>query len=111
MFESNKILSTKLNIVATTVRVPISYCHGESVYVKFENEVNLDDIKNGLGCEYIEFTEDIIYPINCIKTNKTFVYRLRQKSSKEIVFFVLANNLRRGAAFNAIEILRRLEQL
>ena len=46
MFESQKILGEKFNIVATAVRVPISFCHGESVYVKFSKKVNFEEVKN-----------------------------------------------------------------
>lgn len=108
IFETNKILKSNIHIIATTVRVPISYCHGESVYVKFENNVDFDIIKRELNCDYIDVCEGLIYPENCLKSNKTYVFRLRKVSDNEIVFFNLANNLRRGAAYNAVEILRKL---
>lgn len=108
MFETNKILNSNLNVVATTVRVPISLCHGESVYVKFEKEVAFKKIENAIRCDYIEVCDGLVYPEKCVNSNKTYVFRLRKVSNKEIAFFVLANNLRRGAAYNAVEILRKL---
>jgi aspartate-semialdehyde dehydrogenase len=108
MFETNKILNTNMSISATTVRVPIPYCHGESVYVKLQSDVKLDSIKNIIKCDYIECCDNIVYPTECHTSNKTYVCRLRQKSPREILFFVVADNLRRGAAYNAVEILNKL---
>ena len=109
MFELNKILKSQIKICATTVRVPIERCHGESVYVKFKNNVKIEQIKNELKCEYIAVKNDKdVYPSNCTNTNLTYVCRLRQISDNEIMFFVLADNLRRGAAFNAVLILKKL---
>ena len=109
--ETQKILNQDIKIFATTVRVPIHFCHGESVYVKFKKKVNLDLIKKCLECDYIELTEDLFYPKDCARTNLTYVCRLRQQSDTEVLFFVIADNLRRGASFNAIEILKKLENI
>lgn len=106
--ETKKILDQDFNICATTVRIPIPFCHGESVYVKFKNKVDLKEIKKVLDCNYIKIRDDIFYPENCVGTNYTYVCRLRQHSENEILFFVIADNLRRGASYNAVEILKRL---
>ena len=108
MFESNKILKTNIHIVATTVRVPIPYCHGESVYIKFENNIDLNDIKNILKSDYIEVCDGVVYPESIENSNKTYVCRLRKVSENEVSMFILANNLRRGAAYNAVLILKNL---
>ena len=108
MFESNKVLNSNLNIIATTVRVPIAYCHGESVYIRFGNEVKLNQLKTAIECDYIKVCEDIVYPSEIEKTNLTYVCRIRAKSKNEVVMFVIANNLRRGAAYNAVLILKKL---
>ena len=50
----------------------------------------------------------MFYPNVCAGTNETYVFRLRKCSDNEIAFFVIADNLRRGAAFNAVEILKNL---
>ena len=109
ILETNKILKSDINIIATTVRVPIKHCHGESVYVKFSTSVAFDDLKKAILCDYIKLSDDIFYPKECVNTNITYVSRLRKHSENEIVFFVIADNLRRGAAFNAVEILKKLD--
>lgn len=111
MFETNKIFESKLNVIATTVRVPIVNCHGESVYVRFEDDIDLDEIKKLINCEYIVLSNEILTPSECVGENKTFVCRLRQVSKNEITFFVIADNLRRGAAYNAVMILKKMMAL
>lgn len=108
MLESQKILKDKFNISATTVRVPIRFCHGESVYIKFSKNVDIEEVKKSLDCEYIVFSDDMFYPKDCENTNETYVFRLRKHSDNEILFFVIADNLRRGAAYNAVQILKKL---
>lgn len=107
ILESQKILNQKFNIAATTVRVPIKFCHGESVYVKFSKEIGFEKVKEALACDYI-CLNDIFLPKECENSNLTYVCRLRKHSDNEILFFVIADNLRRGAAYNAVEILKRL---
>ena len=108
MFELNKILQTKINVYAMSVRVPVPYCHGESVFVKFKNNVNIDLLKKKLSeSENVIFDDnDVFVPTECYNSNKTYVCRLKQCSEKEFMFFVVADNLRRGAAFNAFEIMK-----
>lgn len=108
MFETNKIFRSKINIVATTVRVPVINCHGESVYIKFKEKINIDKIKKNLSCDYIVFSENVFMPCDCVQKNQTHVCRLRQVSDNEIAFFVIADNLRRGAAYNAVLILKNI---
>lgn len=107
ILETQKILNEKINIVATTVRVPISFCHGESVYVKFKNKVDFEMVNEVLNCEYIE-VGDLFYPKDCVGTNQTFVCRLRKVGETELAFFVIADNLRRGASYNAVKILKEI---
>lgn len=111
MFELSKILNQKINVSATAVRVPISVCHGESVYIKFENEINLIDAFKELECDYIDFSEkDLFFATDIAGTNKTTVSRIRQINKNELEFFVLADNLRRGAADNAVKIAKIIIQ-
>ena len=105
ILESKKILEYDFDIYATTVRVPISFCHGESVYVEFEEDIDLSKICDVLVCDYIKLSEDLFYPSECVGSNLTYVYRLRKTGKNIIQFFVLADNLRRGAAYNAVKIL------
>lgn len=104
MFETQKILGKKLDICASVARVPVAVCHGESVYIKFAKKVDLQKIKKALACDYIKYGEDLFYPSLCAGTNLTYVFRLRAHSPNEIMMFILADNLRRGASFNAVKI-------
>lgn len=109
MFELSKILNEEIDISATAVRVPIEICHGESVYVKFKTDVNLIDVFKVLECDYIKVLEDDLFYVSDVKgTNLTYVFRIRQKTNRELEFFVLADNLRRGAAYNAVKIAKTL---
>ena len=113
MFETNKILEDdSIQIHATAVRVPISHCHAESVYVRFENGVDKKRFFKALCCDYIVTSKnEIFYPTEVFKSNKTYVCRVRKVSRKEYLFFVIADNLRRGAAYNAVEILKYLIEI
>ena len=106
MFESKKILNKEFEIFASAVRVPIAYCHLESVYVEFDRTVDISNIQN-LSDKTIAFVSGIVLPTEVSGTNKTFVFRTRKCSDCSIMFFVLADNLRRGASFNAIQILKK----
>ena len=108
MFELSKILGKELDVSATAVRVPTSVGHGESVYVKFKNEVNVIDALAALDCEQIKLRDDVFYLHEVRETNVTYVCRLRQKNKNELEFFVMADNLRRGAAYNAVKIMKKL---
>ncbi len=108
MFELSKILDKKLDVSASAVRVPTTVGHAESVYVKFKNEVNIIDALSVLDCKHIVVCEDVVYLQEIRETNLTYVCRLRQKNKNELEFFVMADNLRRGAAYNAVEIAKNL---
>lgn len=108
MFETKKILDVDFDVLATTARVPVPYCHGESVYIKFSQKVNILSVKNMLKCKFIKISDKIIHNSDVHESNLTYICRLRQSSENEIMFWVLADNLRRGAAFNAVLILKHL---
>ncbi len=108
IFETNKILNENIKVLATAVRVPVKYCHGESVYVKFLQKIDKIDIKSALKCSFIENFDKNCHNDECFNTNKTYVFRLRQVGENEVMFFVMADNLRRGAAYNAVLILKKL---
>lgn len=108
MFELGKILNVPLNVSATAVRVPTSICHGESVYVKFKNKVSVLRAKSLLNCKYIKVTDEIVSLKQVRNTNLTFVCRLRQLQEMELEFFVIADNLRRGAGYNAVKIAKKI---
>ncbi len=108
IFELSKILGREIDVSATAVRVPTTVGHGESVYVKFKNEVNIIDALACLDDEYLVVRDDVVYLNEVRGNNLTYVCRLRQHKKDELEFFVLADNLRRGAAYNAAKIAKSL---
>lgn len=109
MFEINKILKSDIRLVATAVRVPVKFCHGESVYVKFKNNVEFENVKRAMvGENFLFYENDVCLNANIQNTNITAVCRLRKISENEVAFFVMADNLRRGAAYNAVMIAKNI---
>lgn len=108
MFETCKILQEDFPVCATAVRVPIPYCHTESVLVEFEKPVCLKKAKELLECNYLKVSNKIILPNEVAETNTTFVSRLRAFGENGLAFVVTADNLRRGASFNAVKIFEEL---
>lgn len=115
--ETKKILGNEnLKITATTVRVPIENCHGESINIEFEKDFNLDDVKqllkNSKGIVlYDDITKDI-YPIATVAngTDNVYVGRLRRDFSQPntLNMWCVADNIRKGAASNAIQIMQKI---
>lgn len=115
--ETRKILNkSNLPITATTVRVPVKNCHSESINVEFEKDFDIYDIKillqNSPGIILIDDIERNYYPI-CSKADgndEVFVGRIRRDFSVKngINLWVVADNLRKGAATNAVQILEYL---
>lgn len=115
--ETKKILhDDELLITATTVRVPVMNCHSESINVEFENEFNLDELKNCLanaeGIILQDEPENNVYPLATSVDNhdEVFVGRIRRDYSVKsgINMWVVADNIRKGAATNAVQILEKL---
>lgn len=115
--ETRKILNKpNLAITATTVRVPVKNCHSESINVEFEKDFDIYDIKillqNSPGIILIDDIERNYYPI-CTKADgndEVFVGRIRRDFSVKngINLWVVADNLSKGAATNAVQILEYL---
>ena len=117
MDETRKILGRPdLLITATTVRVPVVNCHSESINVEFENEVDIYEAKMFLqNADGIILTDDIdnnIYPLarKVDGNDEVFVGRIRRDYSVRsgLNMWVVADNLRKGAATNAVQILEVL---
>lgn len=104
MFELNKILNKNLSICASTCRVPVPFCHLESVYIKYSKNVDLSLISSIFNNLNVSLNKNISLPSLIADTNRTEVCRLRKFSDSEIAFFVVADNLRRGAGYNAVMI-------
>ena len=115
--ETRKILGKPdLKITATTVRVPVINCHSESINVEFENSFDLEDLKNELknapGVIVCDDVKNNKYPIatNASGHDEVFVGRIRRDESIEngVNLWVVADNIRKGAASNAIQIVEKL---
>lgn len=111
--ETRKILGDSSILVSpTTVRVPVFYCHSESVNVETVKPINARDVKQLLsaveGIKVFDNPESNEYPlaIDCADKDEVFVGRVRDDISCEnaINFWVVSDNLRKGAALNAVQI-------
>ena len=115
--ETRKILNRPdLRITATTVRVPVLNSHSESINVEFENDFDLDEVRKLLAnAEGITLKDDPannIYPLATETSGQddVFVGRLRRDYSVDygLNFFCTGDNIRKGAATNAIQIVEKL---
>jgi aspartate-semialdehyde dehydrogenase len=117
--ETRKILDdSSIQVSPTTVRVPVFYCHSESVNVETEKPINANIVKeilfNQAGVKVLDNPESNEYPlaIDCADKDEVFVGRIRDDISCEnaINFWVVSDNLRKGAALNAVQIAEYLIQ-
>ncbi len=115
--ETQKIMGTHINISPTCVRVPTINCHAEAVYIEFEKPIdNLDKIKTALqtvpSIIIQDDTKNKLYPTNIIAKDRfeVFVGRIRKDffNNNAINLWIVADNLLKGAASNAIEIAEEL---
>ncbi len=120
VFESKKILGLpRLHITATAVRVPIINCHSESVNVEFEKSATTQEVfetlKKAKNVVLQDDTQNKIYPMPLFanERDEVFVGRIRKDNSKKncFNFWVVADNLRRGAASNAVDIFEKMEEI
>lgn len=113
MREPKKIMSDdSFNLTATAVRVPVQGGHSESVNIEFENDFDLDELKNILsntpGVVVLDDVKNKIYPMPLYSEGKdeVFVGRIRRDISqpRTLNCWIVADNLRKGAATNAVQI-------
>jgi aspartate-semialdehyde dehydrogenase len=110
--ETKKILDPKIKLTATCVRVPVFVGHSEAVNIEFENEITADEARDILreapGVMVIDKHEDAGYatPLDCVGEFATFVSRVREDHTVEngLSLWVVSDNLRKGAALNAVQI-------
>jgi aspartate-semialdehyde dehydrogenase len=110
--ETKKILDKNIDVVATAVRVPVFRGHSESVNIAFENDFEIKEITNALnqmpGVKVIDNPKNNEYPmpINSHKKDDIFVGRIRRDFTKEktLNLWIVADNLRKGAATNTVQI-------
>lgn len=114
--ETKKILDAKIAVTATCVRVPVFVGHSEAVNIEFENPISDVKARNILreapGVLVIDKREDegYITPVECVGDYATFVSRIRPDHTVKhgLNIWVVSDNLRKGAALNAVQIAEEL---
>ena len=112
MMETKKILDPKIVLTATCVRVPVFISHSEAVNVEFEKSISADEAREILrkapGCLVIDKREPGGYatPYEAAGEDATYISRIREDATVEngLAFWCVSDNLRKGAALNAIQI-------
>jgi aspartate-semialdehyde dehydrogenase len=115
VFETRKILHSNIEVSATCVRVPVLRGHSENVTLTFENPVDANEareiLRNSPNIVIVDEPKDSLYPMPIIATdkNETFVGRIRNDLYKDnmLHLWVVADNLRVGAATNAVRIAQK----
>jgi aspartate-semialdehyde dehydrogenase len=110
--ETKKILDPKIKLVATCVRVPVFVGHSEAVHIEFENPITADEarelLRNAPGVLVIDKREAGGYatPFEAAGEDATYVSRIREDATVEngLALWCVSDNLRKGAALNAIQI-------
>jgi aspartate-semialdehyde dehydrogenase len=110
--ETKKILDPKIKLTATCVRVPVFVSHSEAVNIEFENPITAEEAREILreapGCLVVDKREDggYITPYEAAGEDATYVSRIREDATVEhgLAMWVVSDNLRKGAALNAVQI-------
>ena len=110
--ETKKILDPSIKLTATCVRVPVFVGHSEAVNIEFENEISADEARDILreapGVLVVDKRESggYITPVECVGDYATYVSRIREDPTVEngLSLWVVSDNLRKGAALNAVQI-------
>jgi aspartate-semialdehyde dehydrogenase len=114
--ETKKILDPNIEVVATCVRVPVFVGHSEAINVEFENPISVEDAFDALSGAPGVIVEDrrepggYITPVECVGDDATFVSRVRADPTVPhgLSLWVVSDNLRKGAALNAVQIAEHL---
>ena len=114
--ETNKILDKGIKVTATAVRIPVMGGHSESVNIEFKKSFVISDVKSILsttsGVTVQDNISELLYPMPFYSGGKddVFVGRIRQDFSctNSINLWIVADNLRKGAATNAIQIAEKV---
>ncbi len=110
--ETKKILDPKIKVTATCVRVPVFIGHSEAVNIEFEQPITTDEAREVLrkapGCIVIDKREPggYVTPYECAGEDATYISRIREDATVEngLVMWIVSDNLRKGAALNAVQI-------
>ncbi|MEY3084686.1 MAG: hypothetical protein RL037_866 [Bacteroidota bacterium] len=114
--ETRKILDPKINVTATAVRVPVVGGHSEAVNIEFNSAFDLSELRSVLsdtpGITILDDTKTFSYPMPKYAQGKNdvFVGRIRKDESQAntLNLWIVADNLRKGAATNAVQIAKLL---
>ena len=114
VWETKKIMDDKIEVNPTTVRVPVFYGHSEAVHLELEKKITAGDAKKllsakGNGVILIDEHTDGGYPCaanECENSNEVYVGRVREDIScaNGLNMWVVSNNIRKGAAYNSVQI-------
>src|SRR5215510_472474 len=110
--ETKKILDPKIKLSATCVRVPVFVSHSEAVNIEFEEPITADEardiLRNAPGCLVIDKRENggYVTPYEAAGEDATYISRIREDATVEngLSMWVVSDNLRKGAALNAVQI-------
>ncbi len=114
--ETKKILDPKIKLTATCVRVPVFISHCEAVNIEFEQPITADEareiLRNAPGCLVIDSREPggYVTPYEAAGEDATYISRIREDATVEngLSMWVVSDNLRKGAALNAVQIAEEL---
>jgi aspartate-semialdehyde dehydrogenase len=114
--ETRKILDPDIRVIATCVRVPVFIGHAEAVHVEFANPITVAEARAALraapGVTVMDTREDggFMTPLECQGEDATYVSRIRKDPTVEhgLAFWCVSDNLRKGAALNAVQIAETL---
>ncbi|KAB7742222.1 aspartate-semialdehyde dehydrogenase [Parvibaculum sedimenti] len=110
--ETKKILDPKIKLTATCVRVPVFVGHSEAINIEFENPISDEEAREILreapGCLVVDKREDggYVTPLECVGDYATYISRIRTDPTVDngLAIWVVSDNLRKGAALNAVQI-------
>ena len=110
--ETKKILDPKIKVNATCVRVPVFVGHSESINIEFEKEISAsqaqDILREAPGIMLVDKREDggYVTPVECAGDSATYISRVREDPTVEsgLALWCVSDNLRKGAALNAVQI-------
>jgi aspartate-semialdehyde dehydrogenase len=116
MMETKKILDPKIKLVATCVRVPVFIGHSEAANVEFEEPISVEEaraiLRNAPGCVVIDKHEPggYVTPHEAAGEDATYISRIRTDPTVDngLVLWIVSDNLRKGAALNAVQIAESL---
>ncbi|HET6538647.1 MAG TPA: aspartate-semialdehyde dehydrogenase [Sphingopyxis sp.] len=110
--ETKKIMDPSIKVTATCVRVPVFVGHSESINVEFEDELSAEQaqaiLREAPGIMLVDKREDggYVTPVECVGDYATFISRMRDDPTVEngLNFWCVSDNLRKGAALNAVQV-------